>query len=97
MSPSKPQTFYLHVNRDALMQGSDNVWIIQINGRAIIAKDVQVDVPLKGVYRGPDAPQPKVYLKGKAYGYWLEKASGGHYFWLTENSMPALESFKETP
>lgn len=68
----RPKRFYVHVNRDALAKGLDTVWIVQIDGMYFTMRNLEVLVPLSGVYRGPRAKQPKVYFIGEGYGYFID-------------------------
>lgn len=44
-----------------------NVVAVRVNGRWIVRPRVECDVPIRSVYKGAKAKQPRFYFRG--YGY----------------------------
>lgn len=63
-----PRVFWLHVHQ--LQDWRRRVWAIEQGGRYQIATRVTVKVPLETVFRGPDAKQPKAFLRGRGIVRW---------------------------
>ena len=59
----KSRVFWAHVHY--LSEPKGRVWAVQTGGKYLIAKAINVLVPVETVFKGPDAKQPKAYLKGK--------------------------------
>jgi hypothetical protein len=53
----------LHVHY--LTEPKGQVWAVDTQGRYRICRAVRVYIPPETVFRGPNARQPKAYLKGK--------------------------------
>lgn len=63
MRRNKPRAFRLHVHY--LTEPKRRVWAVQTAGQYLIARDVDVQVPVMTVFRGPESRQPKAFLRGK--------------------------------
>src|SRR5260221_13730679 len=63
--------FRLHFNRINMQRGKPEVWTIHLSDRCIQVSEIDVDVPLKTVFK-KDGKQPRAYLAGEgsiAYGF----------------------------
>lgn len=45
-------------------QSDGQVWAVREGNQWHRAREIRSTIPLTTVYRGPDAPQPKAYLRG---------------------------------
>lgn len=60
----KPRKFRLHFNRINMQRGLPTVWTIHLSDRCIPAREVDVQVPLRAVFK-PEARQPRAWLEGR--------------------------------
>ena len=61
----KPRTFWLHFNRINVQRNDPDIWTIHLSDRCIQTRRVEVKVPLETVYKGPEARQPRAFMRGK--------------------------------
>lgn len=62
---TKPRVFSLHFNRLGNSRNSPDIWTVHLSDRCIHTRRVEVGVPVETIYKGPNASQPRAYLKGK--------------------------------
>ncbi len=60
----KPRTFWLHFNRINAQRRNPNVWTVHLSDQCIQTKSVECLVPIRTVYKGATARQPRAYFKG---------------------------------
>lgn len=48
-----------------MQRGNPNVWTVHTSDRCIQTRNVHVKVPLDAIYKGPEARQPRAFMKGK--------------------------------
>ncbi len=58
----KPRSVILCINRFDAEDG--HVWLVRSGRKWLTAKRVKVDIDMETVFKGPNARQPKAYLRG---------------------------------
>jgi hypothetical protein len=58
------RAFWIHFNRTNAKLGDADVWTIHQDGYNRHVKAVDVRVPVRTVFRGASASQPRAYLRG---------------------------------
>lgn len=60
----KPAVVWIHFNRLNAKKHDGDVWTIRQHQQDRHARSVEIRVPVKTVYRGLSASQPRAYLRG---------------------------------
>lgn len=61
----KTRVFWLHFNRFNAKRNAKDVWTVHLSDRCIQTPQVTCNVPIKTVYKGDKATQPRAFFRGE--------------------------------